>query len=1133
MKKHCYTTFFFILFLISSLSAQIEICGNNIDDDRDGQVDEACSRFECDKKLYVTLKNELLEINMDPFSHKTVLQLPFGVNCTGYSAKENLIYSNINDDSSPYNDQLVRIDADGNYEILGPILNEEGIPIHTYSGDIGQDGKLYALDRHGPSGTTLYSVNVQTMETKKILVIEDGSMATDIACNPINGFFYGITSEKTLLKLDVGNGKAYNEGTLLSDEFFDQGSVGAVYFNPEGELIAYGSFIYPEDLDDIVKVNVNTLETELLLENTIENHQMDGCSCAFNIYMEKTAQKSEEFPNEIIYTIDIYNETRGILEFPQLVDTIDSRFKINRIQYNELGALAKGTGIGHDVVVIENMSLKVGKSSIRFHITPKNNVVCNDIEVQNQAYLINLPSSYGTIVMSNDPETAEPFDPTKITFEKNFSDSSAQLNWNYINACGNIDTILEFRGIAEKIIWEESADSLSWNLFQGKMINDYSINVQHSPISINSIIKYYKATVFSCDTIELFAKAIAKPQPLIELRNDTSICEYEALPVKAITNGEQFWWNTGENSLDIIAEKEGTYTFNSRLNGCNYSKSFNLHHVKLPTGIFQSSTLKVCAEDRLSIEVNKESFIDLDPSFFWRINNEFVSFDPYEIVVDTFTIDADVQVHVTFGHSCLDGQTITENVAVNVINDSRLVTPNIDDTWGCLTEELFLHTTNKPDGINVEWYDAQSNKQGQGDTLFINKDSLEEGNTYVYYAVFVNDDKCESDYEKSEIIIQVSPESPVIGGDSVLCIGDENTGIYIASENVQNSTVWYKDDSIVSSNDTLYLQDITTVGIQNYEAIVRNEYCPSFPATFSVNFRDLPPTSIHGDTTVCVGATLINYSVDSILKKSLYTWSITGKNGLMSISSPEDPSVGVTWNNAGVDSIFIEETDRFGCRNFDTLTIYVAPYPEADFISRSDFIESMYYFTNTSQQDSIKISDESNLDINVSYFWDFEPENIMNQPIIQVQEEYRNVISNYYSYGNYEVELLAVNELGCRDSIRKPIFMDAVSTLFIPNSFVPDFQNREVQLFMPKGENLKKYEIWVYDVWGNIIWHSNKLGQHGQPTEAWDGTCNGVLLKSDVYIWKAEAEFKNGKLWDGMPDKSGQYKKYGNVFLIR
>jgi hypothetical protein len=89
-----------------------------------------------------------------------------------------------------------------------------------------------------------------------------------------------------------------------------------------------------------------------------------------------------------------------------------------------------------------------------------------------------------------------------------------------------------------------------------------------------------------------------------------------------------------------------------------------------------------------------------------------------------------------------------------------------------------------------------------------------------------------------------------------------------------------------------------------------------------------------------------------------------------------------------------------------------------------------------------------------------------------------------------------------------------------------------VRYFQPKGFNLESMEVYVFDLWGNIVWYSNEV-ENGNFVGKWDGTYDGKPLKSDMYIWKIEAIGVDGQSWKGVPDGKGGYNKYGSVMLLR
>jgi gliding motility-associated-like protein len=74
---------------------------------------------------------------------------------------------------------------------------------------------------------------------------------------------------------------------------------------------------------------------------------------------------------------------------------------------------------------------------------------------------------------------------------------------------------------------------------------------------------------------------------------------------------------------------------------------------------------------------------------------------------------------------------------------------------------------------------------------------------------------------------------------------------------------------------------------------------------------------------------------------------------------------------------------------------------------------------------------------------------------------------------------------------------DAVFSFYIPNAFTPNDDGINDE-FYGKGEGILKYDMWVFDRWGNLIFHSKELN------EGWNGKSNDEsdVVQQDVYIWK-------------------------------
>ena len=113
------------------------------------------------------------------------------------------------------NGALARISLDGTVENLGPVA---GLPADRYpTGDFANDGLLYVYS-NGLNGNfnRIYAINVDTISVVRTIDIAGPFFSNpDMAFNPTNGLFYGVSSDnipgsqvpaRQLIAIDVNAG---------------------------------------------------------------------------------------------------------------------------------------------------------------------------------------------------------------------------------------------------------------------------------------------------------------------------------------------------------------------------------------------------------------------------------------------------------------------------------------------------------------------------------------------------------------------------------------------------------------------------------------------------------------------------------------------------------------------------------------------------------------------------------------------------------------------------------------------------------------------------------------------------------------------------------------------------------------
>ncbi len=101
----------------------------------------------------------------------------------------------------------------------------------------------------------------------------------------------------------------------------------------------------------------------------------------------------------------------------------------------------------------------------------------------------------------------------------------------------------------------------------------------------------------------------------------------------------------------------------------------------------------------------------------------------------------------------------------------------------------------------------------------------------------------------------------------------------------------------------------------------------------------------------------------------------------------------------------------------------------------------------------------------------------------------------YADSGRYTAYVVSVNALGCRDTQRIEVFIDPLTTIYVPNAFTPNGDQHN-PTFRAYGINVKNFELMIFDRWGQLFFDSHDI------TTGWDGTMNGHPCPQDVYVWR-------------------------------
>jgi gliding motility-associated-like protein len=201
------------------------------------------------------------------------------------------------------------------------------------------------------------------------------------------------------------------------------------------------------------------------------------------------------------------------------------------------------------------------------------------------------------------------------------------------------------------------------------------------------------------------------------------------------------------------------------------------------------------------------------------------------------------------------------------------------------------------------------------------------------------------------------------------------------------------------------------------------------------------------------------------------------------------------YSNTGFYDVSLTATSNNGCATTFTIAqmIQVFAMPVAEFTSTPNPASVL--------DPTVTLINQSSSDVNY-WDWTFGDGDTLNNTVTPNPiHTYPNVVS-----GSYDAILIVHNSDGCWDTISHPIVIGPEFTFYIPNAFTPNGDNVN-DTFFGQGIGIVEYDIWIFDRWGNMIFHGDDLN------DTWDGKANqgSEVAQQDVYVWKVKLKDVFGK----------------------
>ncbi len=369
-------------------------------------------------------------------------------------------------------------------------------------------------------------------------------------------------------------------------------------------------------------------------------------------------------------------------------------------------------------------------------------------------------------------------------------------------------------------------------------------------------------------------------------------------------------------------------------------------------------------------------------------------------------------------------------------------------------------------------------------------------------------DSCNTLAPYQKTITIYSPPTLTVSANDTICTGDST--ILKATAVSGSAPFVFAWTPLATLNN---IKDINNTSSATLTPIFDSTYTHEISVTDNCNLKETksisikvnakPEIEIIAADAICQNETITLNNSKHSATMTKYLWNFGSTN----TSDIEKTSAVITI--PGIYYITLKVTDNIGCVNVVIDTFEVIKNP-ITIITPSAMEKSIFnpviLFDGSNSHDNIK-----------SYLW-----NIGDLASDTLQK------TNYTfaDTGNYQVSLNVKNEkiikgnsYYCYDSTQITVRINDELALYIPNTFSPNNDGQN-DLFSPKGVGFTKYEMRIFDRWGQEVFYANDI------ENAWNGNNkNGNYASEDVYVYLIKV----------MPSNKSQGEKTftGHVTLLR
>jgi gliding motility-associated-like protein len=638
--------------------------------------------------------------------------------------------------------------------------------------------------------------------------------------------------------------------------------------------------------------------------------------------------------------------------------------------------------------------------------------------------------------------------------------------------------------------------------------------------------------------------AIVNPIPAVTLTSDdvdNQVCHGDLLTMTATPAGyDSYEFFNGNNSLQDGASNilfgsllpNNSITVVATDNGCSSPVSNAIatviHPIPLPVVASSDNDNAICEGDNITFTVLPSGLADYE--FFEGIAS--VQTGAQNTYSTTNLLDGTViTVVATSAQGCVSEPS---NAITTDVNPYPAVTMTSSDADNTICEGESITFTATPAGYDsYAFFDGATPVQDNASEAWTTT-GLVSGNSITVVPTHLG---C-TGTATAAITVTLIP-SPVVdpGVDFAVCV--DAADVTLSGFTPTNGT-WSGPG--ITNPTGVFSPSTAGAGVHTISYAVSNGNCIT-TETIDATVNALPTITSGPSRAICLGESFALNAAGGVT----YVWTpATGLDDATSADPLATPTTTTAYTVSG--------TDANGCVNTATTTITVEPVPTADFTSMAVCLGEETSFVNASQPttgvsyawslgdgatssatdpDHLYVTADT-LDVQLVVIWGnctdtatgtsivhplpepnftAEPRTVsVIDPIVQFDnfsngdtlwtwdfgddlgsdEESPN--HAYQDTGVYVVQLTAISEQGCRDSVVLEVTVTPYTTIHVPSAFSPGTDGVN-DIFRAYAEDIIGFDLKVFNRWGQLVHYSTNIER------GWNGNFEGTMAPGGVYTW--------------------------------